>query len=156
ERASRADVLEERFVEFPGLRLTDTDRDSNTGLRNPGEATADHQRIGVTQRYHDATHPSPDHRVSTRRGFAGMATRFEVAVQPRPTSAQASLLQRVYFRMGATKTLVIAPPDNLAVFDDHTADERIGTDKPYPPSRQVQGLLHILHIDCGVVCHGVE
>src|SRR5262249_46400991 len=109
--------------------LTDTNRDRNTGPLKPRQATAGYQRIGVVQRDHYPAHPGLDHGVRTRGSFPRMATRLQVDVQHRPMRAPTGLLQRVYFRMGAPETLVISSSDNRTIFDDHTADERIGTDK---------------------------
>src|SRR5262249_39967612 len=78
---------------------------------------------------------------------------LQVDVQHRPMRAHTSFLQRVYFCMGAPETLVISPSDNRPIFDKHTADERIGTDKSQSTARQVQGLLHVLHVDGCVVRH---
>src|SRR5262249_31754823 len=117
KRAACGRVFDEHFVEFPGLRFTDADRDSNTSRLKPGEPAAVHPRIGGAPARHHSAAPRLDDGVSTRRSFARMPTRLQVNIQHRPTRLRASLLQRMYFRMRAPKALVIPPPHDSTGFD---------------------------------------
>src|SRR5207247_3011431 len=75
-----------------------------------------------------------------------MTTRLQVDIQHRPMRPRTSLLQRVHFCMRPTKMLVVPPAYDCAVFDKHTADERIRAHPPYSATRKFQSLLHVLHI----------
>jgi hypothetical protein len=55
--------------------------------------------------------------------------------------------------MWPTKALVIPPTYDFAVFDKHTADERIRAHPPYSATRKFQSLLHVLHIASAIVDH---
>ena len=100
----------------------------------------------IAHRDNDALQVRFQNRVGAGRRLAVMAAGFERHIQRAAAGLVARFRECVHFRMGFAETLVKAAANDLPIFRDHRADQRVRLDVAAALLRQCERFLHAVFV----------
>jgi hypothetical protein len=139
----------ERFIEPRAFLGYHTVNNSNSRPPQNPESLAAMPRIRIGSANHNPFDSGCLKDLCAGRRPAARATRLQRHVKSCAFDLMPPLLriaERLDFRMGFSRTVMPASPDDLAPFHQHRPDHRVGRSRPIAPPGQAQSPAHVVAV----------
>src|SRR5262249_47452264 len=139
-------VLDEFFIKSAGFGFAQTVLYFDSIEAQDLKAFSGDLRVGIRHSSNDSGDSPSNQSIGAWRRSTLMTTRFEIDVNGRSSRSISRFFKSDDFGMLEVFINMVAPTDDLAVFDNYGADQRIGAYPPAPLARQPKSLFHIVEI----------
>ena len=142
-REPGAHALQKAFVDRFGVLHHQPMTDVNAFLLQAIQTASGNLRIRILHRCHHAGNPRSNQRVAARWGTPVVAAGLQRHVGGGTACLLACHPQRMDLGVRLAGTIVEPLPHDLAIFNDHAPDVRIGMGSKTPALRQLHGSRHV-------------